>query len=417
MKYILRITTPEIDITPEEKQEVERYDLRLEYPKVDFSIYEAVKMETYELLIHHVMKGDPGSPGTTDFEKLENRPKHNGVPMDRNTDIKDKPYISLERLQPYLYSVTFDSLPEDNGGESPVVGGCSSFVREGKLYSNLDWDYSNTADFIVRTKDYEGTAFIPGLNDGAMDNDLIAQLPYRIRDGVNNYGIKVATHILFNDWEWTGAGNKSVSLTRLPYIILSRVKSMATIAQDLDGVLENVYASEGLANLGYLLQVIVTDGTTSCALLPPLNEGQPYILQDIVLNPKMANFRWVVKPNVTRQELQTRPTGVERFNMMPCPLEDLRFTVAYENESRLSEFIGLRGTTKDSTNAQLEAIWYDAHEEYLRRERDGKTWHTMHSVIYGDRLESLFIQENYEEEIMCEKIDYASNEDIDSLFD
>lgn len=327
------------------------------------------------------------------------------------------PYLSLERLRPYLYRVTFDSLPEDNGGESPIMGGCSSYVANGKLYTNLDWDYSDTAEFIVITKGYEGMAFIPGLNDSAMDDNLIAQLPYRVRDGVNNHGIKVATHVLFNDWGWTGCGDKSVNLTRLPYLVLSRVKSMATIASDLSGVLENVYASEGLANLGYLLQIIVTDGTTSCACLPPLTDGEPYILQDIALNPKMANFRWVVKPNVTRQELQTRPTGVERFNMMPCPLEELRFTIAYENKSRLSEFIGLRGTTKDSPNAQLEAIWYDAHDEYLSKERDGKTWQTMHSVVYGDRLESLFVQENYEEEIMCEELDYASNEDIDSMFD
>ena len=63
---------------------------------------------------------------------------------------------------------------------------------------------------------------------------------------------------------------------------------------------------------------------------------------------------------------------------------------------RLSEFIGLRDTTKDSTDEELAAIYTDARELYLDRERDGKTWHTMHSVVYDSHgIESLCIQENW----------------------
>lgn len=335
------------------------------------------------------------------YESLADLPKINhivliGDRMPEELGIEPKhPYLSLERLRRYLYRVTFDSLPEDNGGDSPVAGGCSSYVRDGKLYSNLDWDYDNTASFIIRTRDFEGQSFIRGLDDGNLDDALIAQLPYRIHRGVNNYGIKLAAHILYNDWRWTGCGDKSINLTRLPFLILSRVRSMATIAADLDGVLDNLYCPEGLAELGYLLQVIVTDGTTTYAILPPTSEGQSYVIQDITVNPKLTNFRWVASAQVARTELQTRPTGVERWNIMPCPLEDLRFTLAYESPARLSEFIGLRGTTKDSTDAQLEAIYADARTEYLTRERDGKTWHTMESAVYGDRLEALYIQEGW----------------------
>ena len=307
------------------------------------------------------------------------------------------PYLSLERLRKYLYRVSFDRLPEDNGGDNLPIGGCSSFVADGKLYSNLDWDYDNTASFIVRTKDFEGQSFVQGMDDGNLIDVMIAQLPYRVHRGVNNYGIKVAAHVLYNDWEWTGAGNKSINLTRLPFLVLTRVKSMATIASDLSGVLDNLCCPEGLAELGYLLQILVTDGTISYALLPPTEEGQAYVLQNITSNPKLANFRWVSRSTVERTDadIQTRPTGVERFNLMPCPLDNLRFTKAYESPDRLSEFIGLRGTTKDSTDAQLEAIYTDARAEYLTRERDGKTWQTMESVVYGDRMESLWIQENW----------------------
>lgn len=307
------------------------------------------------------------------------------------------PYISLERLRKYLYRVTFDSLPEDNGSEGQMYGGCSSFVRGGKLYRNLDFNYDNAASFIIRTRDFEGMSFVTGLNDGAVLDDLVSQLPYRVVDGRNNHGIMVSTHVLFNDWQWTGCGAKSVKLTRLPFLALSKVRSMATIEQDLSGILDNLEAGEGLASLGYLIQVLVTDGTTTYALMPPTSEGMPYALQDITSNPKLTNFRWVASEQVDRQDadLQTRPTGIERWNLMPCALQDLRFTKAYESQDRLSEFIGLRGTTKDSTDAELFAIYQTAHEIYRDRVRDGQTWQTMHSVVYGDKLESLFIQENW----------------------
>lgn len=307
------------------------------------------------------------------------------------------PYLSLERLRHYLYRITFDALPPDDGGDSTAFGGCSSFVRDGKLYRNLDFNYDNAASFIVRCRDFVGMSFITGLDDGNVTCGLAAQLPYRVSDGRNNHGIMVSTHVLFNDWQWTGAGNRSVSLTRLPFEVLSRVRSMDTIASDLSGVLENLYASEGLLATGYLLQILVTDGTTTYALLPPAEEGQPYVLQDITSNPKLTNFRWVSRSTVTRSDadIQTRPTGIERFNLMPCDPDDLRFTLAYESPDRLSEFIGLRDTTKDSTDEELASIYADARALYLDRERDGKTWHTMHSVVYGDWMEELYIQEDW----------------------
>lgn len=322
----------------------------------------------------------------------------------RGVPISSHPYLSLERLRKYLYRVTFDALPEDNGGENPVPGGCSSYVRDGKLYRNLDYKYDDAASFIVRTKDFEGMSFVTGLNDGAMDDALIAQLPYRIVDGRNNFGIMVSTHIIFNDWNWSGCGEKNVPLTRLPFLILSRVKSMATIAEDLDGVIDNLASTAGLDAQGYLIQCLVTDGTTTYAIAPPDADNFEYVITDITNNPKLTNFRWVSSSHIERDDadLQERPTGVERFNAMPCPLEDLRFTKCYEDSDRLSEFIGINGTTKDSTDAELETIYEDAREAYLARIRDGATWQTMHSVVYGDKMEALHIQEDWENDCILD---------------
>ena len=316
--------------------------------------------------------------------------------LGQKVEVLSHPYISLERLKDYLYRVTFDSLPAEVGNGGAFVGGCSSFVKDGKLHRSLDFNYDNSAEFIVVTKDFEGMAFITGLNDGAMNDSKIAQLPYRVNDGQNRYGISMATHVLFNDWQWTGAGDKSIALTKLPYLVLSNVRSMATIADDLDGILDNVASTEGLDALGYLLQIIVTDGTTTYAIMPPLTDGEGYVLQDISSNPKMTNFRWVADETVERADLQTRPTGVERFNMMPCALSELRFTKAYEAPDRLSEFIGINDTDKDSTDAELEAIYDLARAKYLTRTRNGETWQSLHAAVYGDGIEELYVQEDYD---------------------
>ena len=309
-------------------------------------------------------------------------------------------FLSLERLRKYLYRVTFDVVPQDNGGNTELIGGCSAYVQNGKLYRNLDFYYDNAASFIVRTRDFVGMAFITGLNDGELVESLINQLPYRVVDGRNNNGIMVSTHILYNDWEWAGTGKKNVPLTRLPYMVLTNVKSMATIQQDLAGIIDNLAYVPGMGE--YLLQVLVTDGTTTYAILPPETADGAFVLQEITANPKLTNFRWVASKTVIRADLQERPTGVERFNLMPCALSELAFTLAYQSTARLSEFIGIDHTTKDSTDEELTAIYNRAHVLYENRERNGETWQTMHSVVYGSKMESLHIQENWNDEIICD---------------
>ncbi|MBP9998692.1 MAG: hypothetical protein KBS67_05555, partial [Bacteroidales bacterium] len=57
--------------------------------------------------------------GTGSYSGLTNKPQINGTTLEGNKTGRDlgleHPYISLERLRKYLYRVTFDTLPEDNG--------------------------------------------------------------------------------------------------------------------------------------------------------------------------------------------------------------------------------------------------------------------------------------------------------------
>lgn len=317
----------------------------------------------------------------------------------------NKPYLSLDRESRYLYDVTFLNLPEYVETEQPL-GMCSSYVSDGKLFRTLDWDYSNLASFHVYTSEFEGTAFLRGLTDTELDDELVGQLPYHVVDGVNEHGIMVSTHVLYNDWEASGDGD--IPLTMLPYLVLSRVKSMESISEDISDVFENMYIPQSMADSEYLIQVLVSDGEETYVITPKASTSLQYTLINIDENPKLTNFKWVEDATVDRADLQDRPTGVERWNMMPCPLEDLRFTKCYEEPTRLSEFIGIDGTTKDSTDEELEAIYELARAEYLDRERDGTTWQTMHSVVYSPNgMEHLWIQENWDKDYATAEIDLS----------
>ncbi len=316
------------------------------------------------------------------------------VTIDFHFSGTEKPYLSLERISQYLYNVSFLNVADDTGAPS-TFGGCSSYVNDGKLYRNLDFHYDNKATFHVRLPHIEGLACIDGLTDTNIDDRLIGQLPYHLTDGVNDDGIMVSTHILYNDWEFQGDG--SIPLTRLPYLILKNAKSIATLNDDIGDLLTNIYVPQEMANAEYLMQILVTDGTSTSLLTPKTDGSGEYEIIDITSNPKLTNFKWVSSPLVDRTSLQTRPTGVERWNMMPDNLSELRFTEAYESPDRLSEFIGLRGTTKDSSDEELLEIYNEAHTAYEARTRDGETWQTMHSAVYSPKgIEHLWIQEDWD---------------------
>lgn len=299
------------------------------------------------------------------------------------------PYASLERLGSYLFKITYDELPEVTDGEA-FTGACSSYVKDLRLYRNLDWNYDETPEYIVVTNRFTGMAF----------GNNLAALPYSVNDGVNEDHIMVSCHVLFNDWDFEGSGDKSIPMTRIPFLILNNLHSINDI-NDIQEYLDNINIMDGT---DYILQYMVTDGLTTYVIGPSDNG---YEIVDATNNPKLTNFKWVEDSFVDRHDLQERPVGVERFNAMPRDLIDLRYTIAYEYPYWLSEFIGERGTTKDSTDEELMEIYEIAHQMYLDRERDGSTWQTMHSVVYSrNGIESLYTQENYNVNYIPHSVSY-----------
>lgn len=311
-------------------------------------------------------------------------------------------FTSLRRMSDYLYEITFDKMPEYIDDDIfSVAHACTSFVRNGKLYRSFDLKYDNTAEFKVVTKGFEGMAIIQGIEDGDVDTKLVSQAPYHLADGVNRNGIMVSEHVLFNDFEFEGTGDKFFDMTLLPFVVLNNLTSIDDIETNpvLLNFLERIKIPTILESADYILQFMVTDGLTTYAITPK-EDGSGYEIVDISDNPKMTNFKWVNKKTLERNDadLQDRPTGIERWNSIDdtTELRDLRYTKCYESPTMLSEFIGEDGTNKDSTDEELMVPYNKARAEYLVRERDGKTWQSLHAVEYSkDGMESLYVQESY----------------------
>lgn len=330
------------------------------------------------------------------------------------------PYTSLERVSNYLYKISFDTLPEISESTDPIIGGCSSYVADGKLFRNLDWTYAETAEFIVKTKKFSGMAYINGMNDSELDNEKIKRLPYQVVDGVNESGIMVATHVLYNDWEFAGCGDKNINILNIPFLILNNITTLENFDDQMADYLNNIQIPESLDDMGYLLHFIVSDGVTTYVIEPPEIQNGQYIIIDATSNPKLTNFRWVNRAIVSRSDadIQTRPIGIERFNAMPCNMSDIKFTNAYETPNYLSDFIGERNTTKDSTDDELLDVYDVAREIYLSRTRDGQTWQTMHSITYSSNgMESLFIQEKFDVDLIGKNVDNGSGSGLPDASD
>ena len=76
----------------------------------------------------------------------------------------------------------------------------------------------------------------------------LGQLPYHVVDGVNKDGIMISTHVLFNDFNFTGSGDESNPIELIPFHVLNYG------LDDLEDYISNLYVSPTIQASGYLLQ-------------------------------------------------------------------------------------------------------------------------------------------------------------------
>lgn len=366
-----------------------------------------------------------------------------GVPLD---------FRKKERVADYLYFMEYDQDQlsyryadryfHDREVDIPPFS-CSA-VRNGNFFGrNLDWTYSDRAEFVVRVRgnNYRcgsiGVAggFAPLTEDFVRENDrspYYKVLPFQMYDGINDYGVTVSMNVVPTDHGFNTSipyreKLHSVSSLMLIRFILDRFISAETACTYIRDYVE-VRFPESMHEMGYETHYMIADSTSTYILEFVNNRAEiinvvnhPYMTNFYILDTRLNPDGYVFTPAsqvgefnaITYNHITPNGSGLERYNLivenyglcgsksgMRNLLNELRYTRAYPSAPLggywCTEFVGSRGLTCASTPSHFLPVIAIADGYYRERTRtDGLTWQTVHSSVYdiSNKKLSLCVQE------------------------
>ena len=312
--------------------------------------------------------------------------------MARQVDGAERP------LPKFLHVIDFDSSYPDEAeayyrrADGPF-GGCSVRRVGNVCERNYDWNFDESAEFVVRVSAAEGRFASIGLatvGTNLTDESVTSGrwspfykvLPGRTLDGINENGVFCEVNVVATNgspWETEREGRDINSMGAVRWVL-----DHATDARSAaDALAARAYLSPAMRAMGYSVHYAVCDATGT------------YVVEDGVVDHwtpdvpvVMTNFR-VFKYH------QPDPygTGYERFDILADlsqPITNAWFSKAYAADlPRLTEFAAPGVGTHTQTNA-LRA-WAEAHVvPNLPPKRDGRWWQTVHTSVYD--LEAMTVR-------------------------
>ena len=339
-----------------------------------------------------------------------------------------KPFKSINFIKNYFYEIAYENIDYEYANDylkkkKPIINGACSSVRNGNWYGrNFDWTYDENAEFLVRTSRANGRYASIGLASGingltndvvksGVENELYKLVPFMMTDGINECGLVANTNVVPTDKGiTTGTSAKISKEVEICSLMLVRyVLDHFVTAKDAAEYIENymsVYVPSTLIDMGYETHLMIADEVDTYLVEFYGNETvitqmtKPYMtnfyLSDITLNADDT----VYTPNdsghyASENNISENGSGLERYNIIVENYTDadtqsgmrelmnkLKYSKAYEGAEWYTEFVGINGLTVDSEVEDFaEEISY-AEKLYEHRIRNGKTWHTAHSVVY-----------------------------------
>lgn len=354
---------------------------------------EDVRVETREL-------GDMSSMGKQ-FKALSNLTSVvtsvnlAGLTTDRGT---------ARPLPPYLYAFDFSDSYEAEAEayylryELPA-GGCSCY-REGNEYArNYDWNYDESATFVVRMSACSGRHASVGVASvGTNITEQMARsgdhlppqfykaLPGMTLDGINDAGVFANINVVASD-EAMDAGWSGTNLCALGAVryVLDHFDCASNAAHY---VAANAYIPGKMRDAGYGFHFMVGDG------------HETWVVEDGVAHNATKDGRVAMTNFRLYADDDPYGTGYERYDILTNGqnISAAWFKEAYRRPfSRPTEFASAElGITHTMTNA-LKA-WADANIPQGAPEtlnRNGKSWQTVHSSVYdiSNRTVRIAVQE------------------------
>ena len=362
----------------------------------------------------------------------------------RVSDCKNNPYSSMIQIRPYMFEATYLDTDDqfakeyfESANTSVVPSGCSSFVKDGLFCRTFDWRYDDKAEFIIHTPARNGKRQVDGIASNVgltpkevlsgLKSELYNILPYYLVDGKNDCGLVISTNIVPTDKGLTTGTTPlvetkdTISSMMVVRYLLDRCKS-AQEAVELIRDYISIYVPAKLQAMGFEQHWLIADKDKSYCLEIVQNEIKiieastitNFYLYDMTAESTVYTPADVSDGNLpSSQGITPHGQGLERYNLILSSnkdvygiCEDLLYTHAYQSSTDpywYSEFVG-GDLTVDNPVDDFEEIVGKAQQAYAERVRDGKTWQSVHAVVY-DIANQTFKFKSQEEEGWSEPLE------------
>ena len=335
-----------------------------------------------------------------------------------------------EKIGEYLYYVEYDDyIPEIPGSFTNTVlkGGCSS-VRNGNLFGrNLDMNYCDCPEFIVRMKASKdrfasiGLSANPyiGTNVSELTRDELMRMPTITNDGINENGVIASVHMVrtdgVDDTSGTNGGGKVIDGRYVVRYILDNAKS----AQHAVTLLEQANIVGGFEQYGlhwmiadekdtYIVEVIggrlaVCKNTFNYFTNFYMNYG-PVQEEQTVAGTVFANMPLLYEMAIGVERWDYIRSHYEEsgtFEGMARLMENVKATTVYsqsEGQLWLTEYL-TDGLTIHSSREDFlrEAAVQQELFEHRDRTNPQGDWISWHTSVYdiAKRMLTVWSQEEY----------------------
>lgn len=339
-------------------------------------------------------------------------------------------YTSPEKLGEHLYYLEYnDFVPEIAGDLAPneAKGGCST-VRNGNFFGrNLDMNYCECAEFVVRMNGVKDRYASIGLsanpyisaNVAEMTEDELLRIPTITNDGINENGVLASVHVVLSDGiddqSGTNADGEVIDGRYVVRYVLDHAKS----AEHAVSLLEKANIVGGFGQYG--LHWMIADGKDTYVV--EVIDGKLAVSRNEYSY--MTNFYLNYGPVQEKQTvvettfedlplLNERAIGVERWAYlrehyaesnsaqgMANLMKSVKATTVYtqdENDLWLTEHSD-DGLTIHSTREEFLRVAAEQQEMYKNRDRSNPQgdWITWHTSVYDMETAQLTVwsQEDY----------------------
>lgn len=384
--------------------------------------YKKLKIEDSKVQVQSAVEDSEGNVIKDTYARKDEIPETYHMPtIGRVGEADDETYAYTADFLDLDYAYGFERYEKET---TPIPSGCSSIFKAGLFGRKLDWKYNDKVEFAVTTPNFAGRYATFGIALTQMTNLFVDSgekskdylfIPFQVVDGFNEKGVVISTHVVPLDkginTNINPQGTIKINAGMIPRYILDYAGTTDEAITLMNKM--NVVFSDNLHNAGYEVHYMITDGTkTVCVEFI----DEQIKVTNITDKPYMTNFfidgvtfnqdgsintpANQTSGTPTSQGITEHGSGLERYNLlnasdvdskqtMSSLLKSLDYTNAYKNTTDpywYTEFVGETETfgdlTVDDSPDDFADIVEYAQGLYEDRERDGKTWQSVHSVIY-----------------------------------